>query len=289
MIADYFYYDGISSKVYDLIIASFSGSEDGTQEMGNVEITTIKAPRSNNFLRANATYNQALQMTFSIVKMNCNDAKDIFFSEREIAFISRWLARKDYKPLKFVQEGWENIHYNAILKVDQHMSGGQCVGFDITATCDAPWGYDQKQTTHISADVPDVLGFKGTALIHDDSDVIGNIYPEVIIDVLSDTDIEIENKLAKTVTKIRNCVEGERITISNFSIESDECIPDDTGKTYDYIGRHKTLYDDFNYTWLPITNYFTPNNTRDSRVNEIEVTGNCRIILNWYSPRKAVV
>ena len=289
MVADYFYYDGISSKVYNLIITSFSGSDDGTQEMGNVEITTVKAPHSNTFLRANATYNQALQMTFSLAKMDCANPKDYIFTEREIAFISRWLARKDYKPLKFIQDGWENIHYNAIMTVNQHMVGGECVGFDITATCDAPWGYDQKQTTHIIADTPDPLGYSGSVLIHDDSDVIGNIYPEAIIDVLSNTDIEIYNKLANTKTKIRNCVEGEQIIISNFSIESDECVPDDTGATYDYIGRHKTLYDDFNYVWLPITNYFTPNNTRDSRVNEIEVTGNCRITLNWYSPRKAVV
>lgn len=284
MIADYFSYDGISSETYNLIIGSFSGADNGTQDMGNVDITTIKAPHSNNFLRANATYNNPLVITFSIVKMNCEDWSDYIFSEREIAFISRWLARKDYKKLKFHQDGWEDIYYNAILKVNQHMFGGECVGFDITATCDAPWGYDQEQTTNINA-----ISGMADVLIYDDSDEIGELFPRVDIDVIDDCVIEITNETTGKTTKIRNCVAGEKIRLNNCSIESSECIPDDTGNTYRYTGMHQTLFDDFNWKWPSIVNSFTPNNTRDSRVNHYVVNGNCKVKLVWSSPRKAVI
>lgn len=285
MTAQYFKYDGISSEVYNLVIGSFSGSDDGTQEMGNVDITTVKAPHSNKFLKANATYNSPLVITFSLIKMNCNDWNDYIFTQRDIGFISRWLARKDYKQLKFYQNGWENIHYNAIMKVNQHMVGGECVGFDITATCDAPWGYDQMQTTELDT----VLDNKHYFRVHDDSDEIGEIYPKVEIIPKQNGTIEITNQFTGKTTKIRNCVAGEKITISNFAITSDQCRPDDSGATYDYKGSHPTLYNDFNWVWPTIGNYFTPQNIEDSRINEFDITGECNIKMYWESPRKAVV
>lgn len=284
MTAQYFSYDNISSEVYNLAIGSFNGAEDGTQEMGNVDITTVKAPHSNLFLRANATYNSPIIITFSIIKMNCSDWNDYIFTQREIGFINRWLARKDYKKLKFYQEGWEDIHYNAIMKVNQHMSGGLCVGFDVTATCDAPWGYDQTQTTTI-----DSSSGSAEVDIYDDSDEIGDIYPNVEITVLGSGNIEITNDFTGKKTKIKNCVAGEKITINNHSIESTECRPNPNSPVYDYIGNHPTLHNDFNWTWPTISNYFTPSNTRDSRVNHYVVDGDCRIRLSWDSPRKAVV
>lgn len=285
MTAQYFSYDGISSRVYDLVIGSFSGSEDGTQELGNVDITTVKAPHSNKFLKANAIYNNPLIITFSIIKMDCNNWSDYIFTEREIGFISRWLARKEYKPLKFEQEGWEDIHYNAIMKVSQHMVGGMCVGFDITATCDAPWGYDAQQTTTYNSATAGKNWFE----VHDDSDEIGDIYPRVEITPLANGTIEITNNFTGKSTKINNCVTGEKIVMTNFSIESDECRPNENGPTYDYEGKHSTLYHDFNWVWPTISNYFTPQNTRDSRINHYVVNGSCRIKMTWNSPRKAVV
>ena len=284
MTAQYFMYDNIPSDAYNLVIGSFGGSDDGTQEMGNVDMTTVKAPHSNKFLKANATYNSPLVITFSLIKMNCADWNDYIFTEREIGFISRWLARKDYKQLRFFQDGWEDIHYNAVMKVNQHMVGGQCVGFDITATCDAPWGYDETQTTTIDA----TTGQREVD-VHDDSDEIGDIYPNVFINVLDNGTISIKNNFTGKTTKIKNCVAGEKITLSNHSIESTECIPDPSGPTYDYKGNHPTLFDDFNWTWPTISNYFTPSNTRDSRVNHYVVNGACTVRLSWDSPRKAVV
>lgn len=285
MIADYFTYDNISSRVYNLVIGSFSGSDDGTQETGKVDITTVKAPHSNTFLRANATYNNPIQMNFSIIKMNCTDVNDIIFSQREIAWILRWLGRKDYKELKFEQEGWENIHYNAILKVDEHMIGGQCMGFDVTAVCDAPWGYDQRQ--HFIIDASET-GEK-TVDIYDDSDEIGMLYPRVVIQVLEAGDIHLYNALTKTETVIKNCVANEKITLENNIIISTECEPNDSDAVYKYDGRHPTLFNDFNYQWLPIANSFTALNVRDARVNPITVTGKCTVDVSYCAPRKAVI
>ena len=46
---------------------------------------------------------------------------------------------------------------------------------------------------------------------------------------------------------------------------------------------HTEIMNDFNYQWLTIGNTF------DNRENEIKVTGNCEVILEWRVPRKAVI
>ena len=283
MNATYFTYNGISSRLYDMVIGSFSGSDDGSQAVGNVNMTVVKAPHTNKFLRASATYDNQLQISFSVMKMNCYDMNDYIFTERDIGFILRWLGRKEYYPLRFEQEGWENVIYYATFNISEHMVGGNVVGFDLVATCNAPWGFDQQQTSSTSID-----GI-GTVRILDDSDEIGIIYPDATFYFTDDCDLEVYNAMTQTTTKIYGCVQGETIKMSNFSIESDECVPDDTGGTYEYRGKHPRLYDQFNWQWIPIGNYFTPTNTEDSRVNNLTIKGNCDVTFKWSAPRKAVI
>ena len=61
MVAQYFMYDGLSSQVNDLVIGSFSGSQDGEVGVGNLSMTTFKSPGSNVFYKVNTTYNNQLQ------------------------------------------------------------------------------------------------------------------------------------------------------------------------------------------------------------------------------------
>ena len=68
--------------------------------------------------------------------------------------------------------------------------------------------------------------------------------------------------------------------MNDMKIKSSECVKNKDGE---YDGSHVTLFDDFNYQW------FTLGNTFNNRENEIKVTGNCDIILNWRVPRKAVI
>ena len=276
-----FTFDGISSKEYNLIICSFDGGQSGEMTAGNhIEFTTFKAPNSSRWLKTSASYNEQLTFTFQVCKYNhAMTGKDEPLSERELAFLIRWLVRKDYKWLQFIQEGYENIFYRCQISAERYMIGGQCYGLNLTVTCDAPFGWSEIMTATISSSTSQ------TVHLYDSSDEIGEVYPFLIeIHVDKDggnQDIQITNALTGTSMEIINCIPDEEITIKNMSISSSEW--KFLEKSGCYEGRHTTLFSDFNYDWLTIGNIF------ENRDNEITVTGNCIVIMNWRVPRKAVI
>lgn len=272
-----FIYDGISSREYDIIICSFDGGQSGEMTIGNnIEFTTFKSPNSNRWMKTGALYNEQLTFSFHICKNPCNNIyKDKFFTERELSFLIRWLVRKDYKWLQFIQEGYENIFYNCQINAQRYMFAGKCYGLTLTVTCDAPFGWSQNMNTTISSST------SKTVYLYDSSDEIGEIYPSVDIYIKENNqNISIENYLTGSNLTISNCVPGEHITMNEMKIKSSECLKNNDDN---YIGNHTTIFNDFNYKW------FTLGNTFDNRENEIKVTGNCDVILNWRVPRKAVI
>lgn len=265
-----FIFDGISSKEYGLLICSFDGDTSGIATGGNkIEFNTFKAPNSNRWAKTVAAYNEQLTFSFQICKNPCNDGHEEPFTEREIAFIMRWLVRKDYKYLTFIQEGYEDIHYNCQINVERYLVSGQCYGFELTVLCDAPFGWSDIKTTTISSSTSKSVN------IYDASDEIGILYPSVDLFVHRDSSggtIQLENQLTGAQTIIKNCVAGEHITMNQMLITSSE-----------YETNHTTLHNDFNWDW------FTIGNTFNDRVNPITVTGDCDVVLHWRVPRKAVV
>lgn len=288
MVAQYFMYDGLSSQVNDLVIGSFSGSQDGEVGVGNLSMTTFKSPGSNVFYKVNTTYNNQLQISWSCIKLNCNNPNDIYFTERETANILRWLGHRGYRPLVFLQEGWEGITYNAFLEVQEYQVGGQIVGFNITATCDAPYGWtSQKVSTIISTGTENNPTISD---LRDDSDEVGTTCTDMEIIFYEDCNFEIRNLLTGVIMKINNCVAGEQITVKDKRISSNECIDQESETSYAYSGKHQTLYDDFNWKWFNVGNYYDNDfGHSDPRQNKIEVIGNCKVTLKWKEARKAVV
>ena len=267
-----FIFDGISSKEYDLIICSFDGNKSGSATAGsNIEYTTFKAPNSNKWVKTGSNYNEQLTFTFEVCKYKCNSVVNEPLSERELAFIMRWLVRKEYKYLRFMQEGYENIYYKCQINAEKYEIAGKCYGLTLTVVCNAPFGWSERIHATISSSTT------SSVQLYDSSDEIGVIYPKIEILSKSGTvdapqDITIRNETTGIEMLIKNCIVNEQITCRNMKIESSE-----------YTSNHTTLFDDFNWKWFSIGNTF------DNRVNEIKVTGNCDIELSWRVPRKAVV
>lgn len=258
------------------MICSFDGSQDGGMTAGsNIEFTTFKAPNSNKWVKTGASYHEQLTFSFQVCKYICGSSYIKSFSERELSFLMRWLVRKDYHWLQFIQEGYENIFFRCQINAERYLVGGQCYGLTLTVTCDAPFGWSQNTTTTISS------SSSKTVKLYDSSDEIGEIYPSVDLYVKENKqDISIENSLTGKNLIISNCVPDEHIFMNDRKIKSSECVKNNDG---DYTGNHITIFDDFNYHWLTIGNTF------DNRENEIKVTGNCDVVLNWRVPRKAVI
>lgn len=266
-----FIFDGISSKAYDLLICSFNGGISGTGTAGShIEFTTFKAPNSNKWVKTSSTYSEQLTFTFQVCKYKCGAATNEPLSERELAFLMRWLVRRDYKYLQFIQEGYEDIFYSCQINAEKYEIGGKCYGLTLTVICDAPWGWSKNMTATISS------SSTKTVKLYDSSDEIGKVYPSVEIHVKGNNekqDIQILNNTTGVTTQIKNCEPNEVITISEGVIKSQKYGEES----------HIALSDDFNWKWFSIENTF------QSRENEITVIGNCDVIINWRVPRKAVI
>ena len=276
MVAKNFIYDGISLDELGLMICSFEGSQDGEVTAGNsIEFTYSKASNSVKWKKVSATYNEQLSFTLQIGKDPC-----VFdeppFSEEEIAWIQRWLNRKDDKWLQLIQEGYEDIFFNCHIAIENYEKGGECFGFTLTVTCDAPFGWSELQTLDISSDG------SYTTKYYDPSDDIGEICPTIQITSKANQDITLTNNLTNKTTVIKNCLADEHIVLSSeMWATSSECVPVTEGTGYN--GSHSTFFDDFNYEW------FTIGNTFSDRVNEITITGNCDVHISWRYPRRAVL
>lgn len=283
MFATGFTFDGISCDEYELVICSFDNDNDGTKTLGSkIDFTTFKAPNSNKWVKIDGSYSEQLTLPpFGICKNPCTNTDGIF-TEREIAFIERWLNRKDYKWLSFNQEGYEDIYFNAKIDLEKYEIDGMCHGFELTITCDSPFGYTGEQTLTING---------GTSIeFIDTSDEIGVVTPDITIYMnstasSSGSTVTISSTLPEnnsTSLVINNCLPNEVITLNSaLYAKSNMCtfVPNGLG----YSGNHKTFYDDFNFQWITIGNTFS------DRTNTISVTGDCTVEIKWRGIRKAVV
>lgn len=212
------------------MICSFDGSQDGGMTAGsNIEFTTFKAPNSNKWVKTGASYHEQLTFSFQVCKYICGSSYIKSFSERELSFLMRWLVRKDYHWLQFIQEGYENIFFRCQINAERYLVGGQCYGLTLTVTCDAPFGWSQNTTTTISS------SSSKKVKLYDSSDEIGEIYPSVDLYVKENKqDISIENSLTGKNIIISNCVPDEHIFMNDMKIKSSECVKNNNG---DYTSR----------------------------------------------------
>ena len=131
-----FTYDGISSTMYGLKIATFDESTLVNTPYVTPTIKTAKPAKSKKFLYQDITYDNPPTYEFSIV---CEEPiSDLILRE-----ILSWLeARRGYRELKFHQPGLEDYTYNCIFTVSNiiyHL--GNCVGLTLVANFDSIYTY----------------------------------------------------------------------------------------------------------------------------------------------------
>lgn len=161
----------------------------------------------------------------------------------------------------------DDVYYNAQLKLTEIKFGENIIGYDVEATCDAPYGWSDKRVARLYNNEED--SNDSVLSIFDDSDEIGSIIPDIEITVLNDGDVGIYNDATLRNTIIKHCIAGEIITITD-------------GKRIKSNIDHKYLYDDFNWVFQKITNSYRTN------VNNFELT-NCKVKITWRETRKAVI
>lgn len=286
MYAETFEFNGIKSSDLGYYIGNFDGFSDNGVGMAGNEVTFATSKPSNTYKWNfhGSKYENPLTTTFQIVKFDCGiDKENHELSQQDCAFLLRWLIRTDgYKLLRFFQggyEGYENTFFRAQNKLQWIRFEGAIVGAQIDVTCDAPFGYSDVHTYEASCN-------SGSSFtIYDDSDKTGVLYFDEI-DILMTSDasnLQIKNNLdalfsptIQYATSIKNCKNGEHITIANHMIATNK----NTSHTRENINN------DFNFRYPRLINM---SNLTETRKNIYTVTGgSCRLSFNYRTIRSVL-
>jgi phage-related protein len=144
MYATDFLFDTNLLSDFGLMIGSFDNGVS-TATGGSIEFTVVKPPNSDRFNFYGAQCNEVLEWEFSIIKMPCK-TEDMYFTEIEERQLAQWLVRRDgYKLFQFHQDDYD-VYYYVQINMIPHQVNGKTVGFDLTVTSNAGYGYSQELT-----------------------------------------------------------------------------------------------------------------------------------------------
>lgn len=132
-----FTYDGISSELYGLICASNDTSGSGSSSAGSdISILEDYLPRRETPYFYGVSFPTKLEFP---VRFMSEDP----IPRNRVSEIEKWLfGNIQYKELRLIQEDMDEFYFNCFFTSPTVVSSGnEIVGFQATATCDAPWGW----------------------------------------------------------------------------------------------------------------------------------------------------
>lgn len=252
-----FIFAGRTLSSFGMILCRFdsSGIEtiDGVQISFN-NVSTLNGAKSE---LTSVVYEKNLETTIQICRNPCN-SKDMeidFVIYREL---TKWLCRKKYLKLKFLDDSTIDLYCEAIINVNKIELGGKIVGLELNISTNRPFLLKEQKTIVINNKVQN-----GKHSINDESYEEGHIYPITEITVSQSGDLKIHNAMENRDTIIKNCVAGEVITMNYPVIQSS-------------LPSHN-IQNDFNW------NFFRIANTYEESRNDLTISLPC-IIKVKYSP-----
>lgn len=261
-----FEYDNIRLSGYGYMICDLT-SNNSVQTVTNgaeIEFQTTPILRGQLHMSTGTEYTECLTTKFHICKNPCffeNKIPEITVDE--ITRLTRWLSRKEYKKLKFLnKDGYEQIYYEGSFNVSRVLLGSKVIGLELTLTTNRPFGLYEPITKKL-----DFSSANQTLIFRDISDEIGFLNIKANITCKGTGNLIIHNSIENRDTIINNCTNGEIITMNYPNISSS-------------VSTHR-IQEDFNF------NFFRIANTWDNPVNKITVSLPC-IIKFTYSPIRKV-
>lgn len=268
MQATTFSFGGISCEKYGIMICTFGQSGKTTSSMGSeISFTTTKAPLSKTWNAHSSNYKSPVSFSIDL----CNsDFSEITVDKQEE--INMWLnIPNEYEWFCFDQEDYDDIYFKVKCTSLTTISYNNVVmGISASFEANAPFGFTSLRNITYNITSGDVKRFANH------SSEYGALYPEkIVINMKSDGDFILHNSIEDRTTKIKNCINGETITIENSE-----------GQQYmfsDKVVHDNAIYDDFN---LVMPRFF---NTRTEKVNVLTFTGDCTIKFYYRFVRKVGV
>lgn len=251
-----FEYDGNTLCNKGFIICKFGSNGIETVSNGsNITFKTVPSNYGQKYELASINYEECLTSTFQICKHPCiGDKEEI--SQYEIRDIMRWLNRKEYHKLKFIDVEYMDIFWECTFNVSKIEMKGKVYGLELEMITNRPFALKEKVEINITN-----LEKNGIKTISSLSDEIGYIYPKTQITIHEDGDLEIYNALEDRVMRIANCSKGEVITMDYPLIETS-------------VSSHK-IQNDFNWNYFRLANSFA------ERRNKLTISIPCQIKLAY--------
>ena len=237
-----FEYDGIRLSRKGYMLCYFNGLQDQVSNGSEIEFAQVPIQYGVRQAVAGTSYGSVIQATFCICKNPCFGSNyNPIISTQEVRNIARWLTRKEYLPCTFLANGYENITYFGTFAIELIRGIGGIIGLQLTMTTNSPFGW-QDEVTYTASFNGGNGG--GTFVVDDISDEIGSLYVRMNLTCKSSGTMTIHNSMDNVddSTTIKNCTNGERLTISHPVIESSNSNHD--------------IASDFNYIFPKLSNTF---------------------------------
>ena len=261
MIAD-FIFDGKALSDFGYMVL-FEESVDDIA-VSNMKFTEIKGAKSDVSQQVSYNYDENYSTTFTIIKDMCgitND-EDMYLSNSDIEELTRWLARKKYKWFRFIEDNDDDeIWYQAQFVIYKEYVGDRCFGLKITLNTSAPFGFTREINT-----TPNITNNTFSVPVYSDEE--GYIYPDITIALHQAGTFELSNIAEDRITQLKNCVNGEIITIYGQGVNQIS-----STAIHDYVK-------DFNYNFPRFYTEYGDN------INHFTVNLPCTVTVKYRGIRK---
>lgn len=259
MKASDFEFDGKRLSEFGCIIANFDGGK-GLETVDGVEITfnTIPSLNGSIYHLASSVYESCLETTIQIAKYSCSTGiQELTATEHRT--LTRWLSQKKFVKFKLLDEDHIDLYYMAsVASIGRIELDGRLMGLELNIVTNSPHAFKEPKTIVITN-----TETNGKHSINDTSYEEGYIYPKTQITVSEDGNLNIYNAIEDRSTYIKNCVQGEIITMDYPVISSSDS--------------SHNIQNDFNW------NFFRIANTFENSRNDLIISLPCSIKIE-YSP-----
>lgn len=253
-----FEYDGIRLSELGYMICNFDQNSNNTSSSA-LTFNTISNGRGTQFYLTGSSYQECLEITFSICKSACiSNVHEI--SLTEYTELLRWLNRKEFCKLKLLSDEYMNIYFEGSFNISKREYSGKLIGLDLTFISNRPFGvYENKKI------IFEAKTANSSFIFYDVSEEEGSIYPHMDITIAASGNLTIKNSQYNETMVINDCIQGEVISLDYPMISSSSA------------AHAQTLANDFNWSFFRISNTFR------NRKNELTASLPCTIEM-VYSP-----
>lgn len=237
-----------------------------TVESPTITFNVVQNNSDDSFRPTYTSYDGTLESNeICICKIDCT-GNNRFFTRDEVREVYRWLDTKSFRKFTIQNDDmFEDIYFiGGFTQINQVKHFGNVLGFKIKFTSQYPYG--------LSEDIryaKTITENDNTFNVVNNSDDVKPVYPSNLkITIMKDGNLTIKNSLDNEMFGIKNCLNGETITVDCISkiIETDKSAHD--------------IFNDFNY------NYFRLLRNDETDNNKLTVSLLCKIEFIVNEPRK---